>query len=121
MADQIPQDLRRSLKARERGQGLHLAPAVRAEAEAWAERRRAAGATFSAIADELGVSPESVRRWAAKSMPPAPTTALVPVEIVAGKPELAQERRTLTVVAPGGYRVEGLTVDEAAALLRVLR
>ena len=61
---------------------------------------------------------ETVRRWNARSARATAVSALVPVEIIAEEPARS---RTLTVVAPGGYRVEGLSVEEAAALLRVLR
>lgn len=44
----------------------------------------------------------------------------MPVEIIADEPTTAAPR-TLTVIAPGGYRVEGLTVIEAATLLRAVR
>ena len=87
----------------------------------WANRQRAAGASLSAVAEELGVASETVRRWSARSAPATAATALVPVEIVANEPTPTTRSRSLTVVAPGGYRVEGLTVEEAATLLRVLR
>jgi len=118
MADQISKDLRRALSARERGQGRKLPAPVRAEAAAWADRQRAAGATMSAVARELGVADETVRRWGSRSGRATRATALVPVEIITDEPARS---RTLTVIAPGGYRVEGLTVEEAAMLLRVLR
>jgi hypothetical protein len=70
-----------------------------------------------------------VKRWAIIApsvnsrpiVPRAPppggtTTALVPVEIV-DEPAGAG----LTLVSPEGYRIEGLGVDDAAALLRRLR
>jgi transposase len=121
MADQIPQDLRRALTARERGQGRKLPSAVRAQAAAWADHRRAAGASLSEVAEELGVVSETVRRWTGKLAQETAETALVPVEIVSDEPTHNARSRSLTVIAPGGYRVEGLTVEEAATLLRVLR
>jgi hypothetical protein len=44
----------------------------------------------------------------------------VPVEIVAAAAASAVER-TVSVVSPAGFRVDGLSLDEAATLLRALR
>ncbi len=74
----------------------------------------AEGATPTAIASALGLHPQTIRTWIADA---APVTALVPVEVVAEAP---RPIAALRVVSPAGYRVEGLTLDEVAALLRVL-
>jgi len=120
MADQVPRDLRRSLIARERGQGRRLPPQLRAQAESWACRQLAAGTGVTAVARALQVAPETVRRWVA-SRPTATAIAFVPVEIIADEATTTAASCTLAVVAPGGYRVEGLTIVGAAALLRALR
>jgi hypothetical protein len=86
---------------------------VRARIVAFAARARDAGWSLPIVAQAVGVSVGSVRNW--RREPPA--AALVPV-VVTSHPIV--ERATLTVVAPSGYRVEGLDVPTTAALLRAL-
>ena len=52
-----------------------------------------------------------MRRWCVVG---GETKALVPVRVVAPK----VPSRTLSVVSPAGFRIDGLTPAEAAALLR---
>ena len=67
------------------------------------------------IAKRLGVSAESIRRWArTRSGRDGMAGGLVPVHVV------AEAVRPLTVWSPSGYRVEGLSVAETAELLRRL-
>jgi transposase-like protein len=93
---------------------------------------RARGKGVLAACREIGISDKSYRKWRAAAAPPpamvpVEVTALVPVAPVQGL-TLAPPRPVagvqpsggLTLVAPGGYRVEGLAVETAAALLRAL-
>jgi len=83
----------------------------------WAQQRRAAGAAWPVIADELGLGLDTVRRWClAEPKTEAPTRALVPVQIVA-RSSLATPA---TQVSLSGWRIDGLSVAEAAELLRTL-
>jgi hypothetical protein len=86
---------------------------VRARIVAFAAQARAAGWSLPRVARAVGVSVGSVRNW--RREPPA--AALVPV-VVTPRPII--EPAALTVVAPSGYRVEGLDVATTAALLRAL-
>lgn len=97
-----------------RHRGARVPPALRAAIATYARDERAAGASCGAIAERLGVSAESIRRWAFTE-PVRGDSALVPVHVVA---EAAAT--TLTVWSPTGYRVDGLSVGEAAELLRRL-
>lgn len=63
------------------------------------------------IADELGISYESVRRW----VHDVPRT-IRPVEIVPP----AAPTTTPVLIAPSGHRVEGLGRDDLIAVLRAL-
>jgi hypothetical protein len=74
-------------------------------------RLRAAGHSVDQIAEMLGISAESARRWSAGPK----ATALVAVRVTAD-----DARATLTLVTPAGHRVEGLTVQSAAELVRAL-
>ena len=108
--------LRRRVRALgRRHRGARVPPPLRAAIAAYAGDERAAGASCGAIAQRLGVSAESIRRWAdtrpgRDGMAGGP----VPVHVV------AEAVRRLTLWSPTGYRVEGLTVEETAELLRRL-
>lgn len=78
-------------------------------------RRRAAGATWTSMAAELGVSAVTVASWAR----PAARSSLHEATIVAD-PDVRSESR-IVLVAAAGVRVEGLSVPEVIAVLRGLR
>jgi hypothetical protein len=66
------------------------------------------------IASELGLARGTVMKWSAEARA---TRALVPVEVIAEP----SSGRTVSVVSPSGFRIEGLSLLEAAALLRAVR
>ena len=121
--------LRRALAGHVGGAGRRYAPQLRAPLSAWVARRRSEGASMTAISDELSLPVQTVIRWAGASSAPktatAPRTrrdrraALVPVRVVADATE--RDARTVRVVSPAGFHVDGLTLAEAAAMLRALR
>src|SRR2546425_13095658 len=77
--------------------------------------RTARGTSCGAIAERLGVSAESIRRWVGtRPARDGMAGGLVPGHVV------AEAVRSLTVRSPTGYRVEGLSIAETAALLRRL-
>jgi hypothetical protein len=97
-----------------------IPPALRAELMACARAARARGLGWGEIARGLGVSMTGLERWFAA--PPAPgrtAPALRRVRVTAS-PMREEPRAALCVVSPQGYRVEGLDVAAAAALLRAL-
>ena len=101
-------------------------PARRAELVAKIEGLHAAGQTIKEACRAVGIGEKTFRVWRARRRPlpamrPVEVTALVPV----ATPALAltpanPAPAALTLVAPGGYRIEGLAVEDAAALLRAL-
>lgn len=98
-----------------RHRGARIPPALRAAIAAYTRDERAAGASCGAMAERLGVSSESVRRWVGtRPGRDGMGGGLVPVHVV------AEAGRPLTVRSPTGYRVEGLSVEETAELLRRL-
>jgi transposase-like protein len=105
--------LRRELRSRVAGRGRRYEPGLKARLIAYAVRRRREGIAVQAIARELGVVFETVRRWCVAT---APAPAMREVQI---SPEPSS--RTFTAVSPSGVRVEGLTLEDAAALLRAVR
>lgn len=107
-------ELRRQVEAHgPRGRGRRFPAELRAELVEAVHQLRAEGRTWKGIGDALGVTPQTVRRWSVERAADAP---LVPVEIAAGR----EREDGLVVVSPHGYRVEGLSLEQAAALLRAL-
>ncbi len=72
----------------------------RLEAMSYFELRRREGARVSAIAEELGVGKTTLERWRSRG------SGFVRVEAVPAASEV-------TLVSPSGYRVEGLSADQA--------
>lgn len=97
----------------ERGRGRHYSAALRARVTAWARHRLEVGATIQGVAAELAMHRETLRRWLRVKHT---TEALVPVEVV----EDIASTSGLRVVSPSGFRIDGLTLDEAIAVLRRL-
>jgi hypothetical protein len=93
--------------------------ALRVRATRVIDEQRAAGSTWQSIAEAVGLSVNTVKRWGTRELRRgAADRILVPVRV---REEPTGERRAgLTLVTAGGFRVEGLGVAEAAELLREL-
>jgi transposase-like protein len=111
--DQEVAALRRELGRVARGRGTRYPTELRERVVAWALAQRRAGASWRKIKRELGQKFDTIRQWCRGS---EGSRALLPVRVVA---ERAPERR-VSVVSPSGFRVEALSLMEAAALLREL-
>ena len=74
MPDREFQALRRLLAKVPRGRGRRYPAAVRDRVCAWATERRARGDQWEELADELGIHPQTLQRWA----PPPPEPASKP-------------------------------------------
>ena len=107
---------RRVMALGRRTRGARIPDELRSEVIRYAMARRRDGDGVRRIAGTLGVSPESIRRWTTPTAA-RQTRALVPIVVRADE---AEQTGLLALVAPGGYRIEGLTVASAAALLRAL-
>jgi transposase-like protein len=105
--------LRRELGRRESGPGRRYAPELRARLAAWMAERRRSGASVATVAAELSL-PEHTVRWLWPSA--VSTERLLPVSVV-----VEAEAELVRVSSPSGFVVEGLTLEQAAALLRMLR
>jgi hypothetical protein len=86
----------------------------------WVGRAMATGMLRSDCGHVLGIKSWRIKTWQeepapgpAEAQPQAQTLALVPIEM----PTWASGP---TLVTPSGYRVEGLAVEQIAALLREL-
>jgi hypothetical protein len=99
-----------------RGRGARIPEELRRAIAVYARGRRREGVGFHELARETGVSHETIRRYVGERRE---GRDVVPVEIVADEVTV-DDGSGLTVVSPGGYRVEGLDLAGAAALLRML-
>ena len=107
--------MRSELRRMKKGRGKRYPAELRTRVVAWAVRQRAGGASWEEIKRGLGQEFDTVRRWCVGSKAPM-SRALVAVRVM---PEPAAAR-LLSVVSPSGFRVDGLSPSEAAALLREL-
>ncbi len=89
---------------------------VRDEVCRYAVRRRKAGAAWARIARETGLDVRKLQRWHSRARRRSSVAVLRPVEVLPA-PEPAA---TLTLISPSGVRVEGLQIEQAAQLLRLL-
>jgi len=108
-------ELRRQVKVLgPRHRGARIPSSLRAAIAAYAGDERAAGASCRGIAERLGVSAESIRRWTVRTPVRDGGSELVPVRVI------AEAVGRLTIWSPAGYRVDGLSIRAAAELLRSL-
>lgn len=91
-------------------------PVLQEQAVAYWQTRRAAGEGFRTVATALGVAPWSLHRWVHRSRPRA---SFRPIEVVA--PEPPRGSGLVVTLTTDGARVEGLDLDTAVRLLRLLR
>jgi hypothetical protein len=105
--------LRAALASHQPGRGRRYSADLKARIIEFARSRRDEGASCAEIAGEIGIGFETLRRWCMAA--PPPTRAMVPVRVVADRDGTA-----VSVVSAGGHRIDGLTLDEAIAVLRAL-
>ena len=106
---------------RERGRGKRYPAELQRRIVAWAGRAIGRGARARELARRLGVHRGTLQVWLDDA---AATRALVPVEVVADTiavPLTSAATRTVSVISPSGFHVDGLSLDEAATLLARLR
>lgn len=104
------------------GRGRKYTPALRRRIVAWVERAKASGMLEADCSQAIGVPQHRFAMWREAERPavergdaePASSMALVPVEV----PSTIQVGLGLTFVSPRGCRIEGLSLDQAFALLR---
>jgi len=116
------------------GRGRTYTPALRRRILEFVELAKASGIAERECCKSIGVSPTSIAAWrrvardVAPSDAPAPalddprelsaaplSRALVPVEVT---PSSVHVGAGLSLVTPRGMRIEGLSLEQAAALLR---
>ena len=100
---------------RRRGGARWRTPAgLRDEITVWARQLRGEGHPLGTIAAAIGLSESALGRWLTTSGRSAGELRRVRVVERGSAPD------SLVVVTPAGYRLEGLSVDEAVDVLRRL-
>ena len=89
---------------------------VRDEVCRYAARRREKGAPWAVIARETGLDVRKLQRWNTRARRAASPPVLRPVEVL----RVPEPAETMTLISPSGVRVEGLQLEQAAQLLRLL-
>ena len=102
-----------------RGRTTRIPDPVRQAVLAYVVEARKAGRPWSTIRRTLGLSEGVLRRWqrSGKKVPRPHASLLRPISI---KPAPISDQKHLCLVTPSGMRLEGLTVESAAELLRRL-
>ena len=101
--------IRRELEGLERGKTTRIPPATRERVLTYARQQRSRGQSWDAIAQELGLSSSGLQRWWKAD---AGSGRLRRVKLVAAAPA-----GPVAVVSPRGYRIEGLSLDQAMSVL----
>jgi lambda repressor-like predicted transcriptional regulator len=116
--DEEANRIRGAMEGLKRGRRERIPDTIRAAVKSYARKRRAKGASWRQLSAAVGLSSESLRRFAAESG--ARNRRLVAVSL---RPEPARRDeglRGLVLVTAQGMRLEGLGVAEAVELLRAL-
>jgi DNA invertase Pin-like site-specific DNA recombinase len=100
--------LRKMIDSR-RSAGGRVAASARADIVAGIERAHAGGASYTALASALGLKLQTLSRWLEKR----PSAKLVAVRV-------PLSAAGLTLHAPHGVRIDGLSLDDIAELLKRL-
>ena len=116
-AKQFRETAARENQGRQRN-GWRYSPDLRALGAEYCRSQRRAGRVFREIAEDLGVSTLTLSRWHDES----PSAGFRPVEVVADS-EVRDpvEEMSLSVITPGGLRIEGLSWPQVLELARAFR
>ncbi len=112
MMEREVEALRREFFKFGRGRGQRYPSALKARAIALAKKQRAAGATWSEVGESIGLHQETMRCWCNEA---SEAKTMRRVELVADESE-----KTVSIVAPSGFRIEGITLADALSLLEKL-
>lgn len=112
-------------KRAQEGKRGRFSEAMKAEVLEYWRQCQQEGATQETVARELGLSPWTLSRWSvqarrAKSREQTAAAATAAFHRVKVKPEAAGRGGATVVHGPSGVRVEGLSVQQVAQLLREL-
>ena len=116
MQDREARELRRRVARLKRGRpGFRFSAALRLRITAWVTMQRERGAWWCDLEREIGVSSDTLKRWATPRITATPGLAMRPVDVIDAPPT-----GTVTLVSPTGLRIEGVAIADAIAILRGL-
>jgi len=111
------EEVRAALVRSNEGLGRPYPESARRAVLAHVERRRHEGVALSRVAEELGMSATTLRKWKQQEQAPlAATTPFREVEIITAHATATG----LVVHGPYGLRIEGATIADIAELVRRL-
>jgi transposase len=102
-----------------RGRGSRYPNELKERIAAYVRARRAQGATQQAVAEELEIPWVTLSRWSQPRSRQPEVRGLVPVHLGA-VPVRSDADAGLSLVCPGGFRLEGLSLETAVEVLRRL-
>lgn len=121
-AERLAEEVERG-RFKEPGRVWRCPGKLRLEIVAYALQCRERGEALAGIAGRLGLAESTLSRWLRQERGEERVAGFRPVSIVPVVPAHGDgggEAGGLTLVTPGGYRLEGLDVESAAYLLRVM-
>ena len=86
---------------------------------AWVERAKQVGMSLPDIGRVLGIPQHRFAYWREREVDKQPH-ALVPVEVTEDPPAIGTFVE-VSVVSPSGFRVDGLTLEQAIEMMKALR
>ena len=108
------EQLRRELGTR---RGLRHSRRVRVRVGRYIAQQRRAGVAWSDLRCELGIPEITLRRWMRLAESGPRLVQVVTAQTAPDVVSVRAESSGIRVVAPNGWRAEGLTVEQAAAIL----
>jgi transposase-like protein len=118
MSDRVSLELRRAILATRRGSGPPRYPAaLKIRAVSFARRRQGEGDSLRRVALEIGLPIPTLALWMRQERL---AEGFRPVKATGEVRSAEEGPRPLSLVTPAGCRVEGLSLGDVAALLRVL-
>lgn len=100
-----------AVEALRRRGGARYPVELRARITTWVITRRESGACWTEISEALGIPTQTLVRWTEASS--AVGGEMKEVDVIDAPPY-----STVTLVAPSGLRIEGVSIDAAIAILR---
>lgn len=107
--------LRRVARLKRSRPGFRFSAPLRRRITAWVLVQRERGAWWCDLERAIGVSAETLKRWAVPQITAAPGLAMRPVDVIDAPPA-----GTVTLVSPTGLRIEGVAIADAIEILRGL-
>jgi len=91
-----------------RGVGRRYPPALRSRVAGWVDAEMRRGRDLASLASEVGIGRSTLERWCGSRVHPVPVVV---------EPEPRTRPAEVSLVAPSGWRLEGLTLQEALEVL----